>query len=183
MNKKLRGASLAFVVMVIPAGIIAMLWNQHLQYARQAHGLAMLQRIPAASAYGNGHDAVVYQGQKEGFQTTLTEWVSPTPIDAVSAQSAGSCVVTYRGHHPPRVAFIEIQGRTQHIWFDLLGQSVSNTRYPIVIGHHRYLYWSTQWNSKSPFNPQDTRQVYASSRVHIHFASGRPISIPQHRMQ
>lgn len=177
MNKKVR----VLIAWVSGALVVVLLagwgWHVHEESLQGNRARAEIGNLPTAADYGNGHAALVYRGQADGFQVKLVEWVSPQSKEGVEAQSAGSCVVTYVGSHPPQVSFVQIAGDVPHMVNDILGQGFNASVYPARISPNHYLYWITHWNTRSPFNTALTRQEYATSFIAIQLASGRSIKI------
>lgn len=180
MKKRLRVLIGTAIGILIAIPIARWGWHLHAQSLKRAQILAELRNLPTVTDYGNGREALIYRGQAQGFHIKLIEWVSAPSKQAVQAQSAGSCVVSYVGSHAPSVSFVQISGHVPHMMSDILGQGFTDAFRPTQISRNHYLYWITQWNTRSPFNASVTRHEYATSLITIRLSSGRFIPIHLH---
>lgn len=137
MKKRLRVWIGTAIGILIAIPLARWGWHLHVQSLKRAQILAELRKLPTVTDYGNGREAVIYRGQAQGFHIKLIEWVSSPSKQAVEAQSAGSCVVTYVGSHAPSVSFVQISGHVPHMMNDVLGQGFNDSFHPTQISPNK----------------------------------------------
>lgn len=155
----------------------AITWFYHIEQVHQADELATLRQIPTVQDYSN---ATLYRAQKNGIQSAIIESISSQSGHRGMPESIGSWVLTYRGPHPPGIMSVELDSHARGTGIIILGQGWGGKPlYPSKIGPNRYYYWSTQWNTPSPFTARATRKEYQASTISIHLSSGRVIHLRQ----